>query len=288
MINPKISAIMPVYDTPGLYLRQAIESVLSQTYENFELIIVNDGSTDPDVDKIIKEYADKDNRIKYIYQENTGAAEARNAGIKAGSGEFVALMDSDDIAFPHRFARQVDFLDSNPQISVCGSSAIMFQEADRLLEYPENLHFLDFLRYNPIVNSTVMLRAADLERNGLSWFRTEYIPCEDYDLWARAARCLRFANIPEVLLKYRMRSSSVSHGGNERLSRRMDWRVKADILDFLTSNQRLQKALLNYNGTDVIRLPLLTIKRIDSRIRIYLFGFLKIFSMARKIKCDMQ
>jgi len=104
----KISVVMPVYNTPDEWLKKAIDSILNQTYSNFEFIIIDDGSTN-NVPSILKEYQEKDNRIKVILGEHKGISAALNKGLKASRGEYIARMDGDDIAFPERFEKQVKF-----------------------------------------------------------------------------------------------------------------------------------------------------------------------------------
>ena len=116
----KISVIIAVYNTKEEYLREAIESILSQRYKDFELLIINDGSTN-NVEEVVKSYTDE--RIRYFYQENKGVAATRNLGLKEARGEYIAIMDSDDISLPERFEKQIKFLEENPEYSVVGSNA---------------------------------------------------------------------------------------------------------------------------------------------------------------------
>ncbi len=112
---PKISVVMPVYNTKEEWLREAIESILNQSYKDFEFIIIDDGS-DKSIEPIVNSYNDA--RIVLIRQENLGIAKSLNYGFKISKGEYIARMDSDDISLPERFEKQVNFLDKNPQISV--------------------------------------------------------------------------------------------------------------------------------------------------------------------------
>ena len=113
----KLSVIMPVYNTKEEFLREAVESILNQTYTDYELIIIDDGSTN-NVEEVINSYKDK--RIVYIRQENTGIVGALNNGWNHAKGEYIARMDSDDVSYPDRFEKQAMFLDNNPDISLVG------------------------------------------------------------------------------------------------------------------------------------------------------------------------
>src|SRR5690606_36363675 len=124
--QPTSSVLMPVYNREE-YAPLAVESVLGQTFGDFEFIIVNDGSTDG-VTEILRDYADADPRIVLIEQENTGYAVALNRGLERARGEFVARMDSDDISLPDRFALQVEFLQASPQVVVVGGQALRIDE----------------------------------------------------------------------------------------------------------------------------------------------------------------
>ena len=110
----KISVIMPVYNTEKEYLTEAIESILNQTFQDFEFLIIDDGSTEPHVKETILSY--NDNRIKYFYKENSGVADTLNFGLSKANGQYIARMDADDISLPERFEKQVSFLDCNPDI----------------------------------------------------------------------------------------------------------------------------------------------------------------------------
>ena len=119
---PKISVLMPVYNTDNTILKQTIESILNQTFADFEFLIVNDCSTNENVEKIVLEYQQKDNRIKYFMNEkNLGISGTRNKLIDLSQGEYLAVMDHDDISLPNRFEKQVEFLDKHLDVGVVAS-----------------------------------------------------------------------------------------------------------------------------------------------------------------------
>ena len=125
---PKVSVLMPVYNTKEEYLREAIESILNQTFTDFEFIIINDGSTN-NAEEVIKSY--KDSRIKYYRQENHGLIYTLNYGLSLCNGEYIARMDSDDISLPFRFEKQIEVLDKNPNIGIVGGLIKIFQDMDK-------------------------------------------------------------------------------------------------------------------------------------------------------------
>ena len=117
--NPHISVLLPVHNTKEQYLRESIESILTQTYTNFELLIINDASTEEHIVPVISSYLDS--RIVYCYSDKKNIASALNIGIHKARGKYIARMDSDDIAYPERLEKQINYLESNPHISLIGT-----------------------------------------------------------------------------------------------------------------------------------------------------------------------
>lgn len=273
----KLSVIMPVYNTKEEYLKEAIESILNQTYSDFEFIIINDGSTNNAEDMILSY---KDNRIKYFKQENQGISNARNNAIKIAKGEIIALMDSDDISLAERFEKQIKFLDENPKISVVGTWFEMFPKI-RTIKHPKYPKFLDFYKTNCIGNPMAMFRKYEFQKYNLN-YKTEFKTAQDFDLWSRAVRYLNFANIEEVLLKYRWHKESISHIKPENQLQNT-LKIQQNMLDFLTDDKNLQNeirklifppplikqptflqqifSIRNENGLKVIRILGVKIKR---------------------------
>lgn len=208
--SPKVSVVMPAYNG-GKYICEAIESILVQTYKAFELIVVNDGSTDDSVTRIL---SFDDPRIRLIDRErNLGLAITRNEGVEAARGEYIAMLDCDDIACPTRLEEQVRFLDDNPDFGMVGSWVENFDEEDQTVleecrfecdseKIPVNLLF-----HNVFAQSAVMMRRSILTD---APYREDFPPAEDYDLWVRIASKCRIANLPRVLVKYRKHAEGVS------------------------------------------------------------------------------
>lgn len=209
MNHPLVSVIMPVYNSEK-YLKEAIDSVLSQSYSNIELVIVNDGSKDSSK-QIIKSY--NDSRIQYVENEsNGGIVYSRNKGLSHSKGEFVATLDSDDIALRERISMQVDFLQNNPEYGMCGT---FYRTIDSQGNYLAKVQFptgnTDIISHlligNCFCNSTVMIRrdiALDLK------YREKFDIVEDYELWYRISKRAKLANLPQVSVLYRVHGTNIS------------------------------------------------------------------------------
>lgn len=209
MDKPLVSIVLPVYNA-GVYLKEAIQSILDQTYTNIELIIINDGSTD-DSEKLIKSFTD--DRIRYVYQQNTGLAGALNAGLKASNGKYIARQDQDDISLKERLQKQVEFLEKHPNVNLLGTRAQVFTDDQKEIKMhdhatePAVLRF-DLLFDNPFVHSSVMFRKESIEKIG--YYNTDRSYYEDFELWSRFAFNGRVANLREVLVKYRHHDQGLS------------------------------------------------------------------------------
>lgn len=218
---PKISVILPVYNAQS-YLRESIESILTQSFEDFELIMINDGSTDDSL-LIMESYTDQ--RIQIINQSNAGLPISLNRAIAIAQGQYLARQDADDISLPERFAKQVAYLDTHPQCALLGTWAQILVEktpTNRSLSHP---HLngdiqLKLLFFNCFVHSSVMIRKSALEVSGLYPEEQEKFPPEDYDLWLRIAKYWEVANLPEVLLQYRELPNSISRSKLDMMQER--------------------------------------------------------------------
>lgn len=212
MNSTLISVVMPVYNSEK-YVASAIDSILNQTCVDFELLIFDDGSTDKSWE-IISQYAKIDKRIVPFRSEtNSGYVVHLNNGVMRAVGDFIARMDSDDIALPDRLALQLDFLRSNPNVGVVGTSSIQIDERGRELrvslrnDASKALLWQSFFT-NPLAHPTVMFRKSVVVGAGL--YDARKIPSEDYDLWVRVLRVSLLANLQTPLLKYRQHPNSVS------------------------------------------------------------------------------
>lgn len=205
---------MPVYNATR-YLRASVESILNQTLGDFELIAVDDGSTDDSL-AILRQYEAKDSRLRIISRPNTGIVGALNDGLAAATGEFIARMDSDDLALPTRFEKQAAFLRSNEDHVLVGSQVLLIDPdgaplcPKRDTEYTHDRIDWAHLHHRwPLVHPSVMMRRDPVISVG--GYRDKYQWLEDLDLFLRLAEIGRLASLPDVLLHYRLHTASVCH-----------------------------------------------------------------------------
>jgi glycosyltransferase involved in cell wall biosynthesis len=221
--NGKVTVIIPTYNAAG-FLQECVESVLKQTYSNFEIIVVDDGSTD-NTREVLAPYISQ-NLIKYYYQQNQGQGRARNLAIRNSSGEFVAFLDADDLwASPQKLEKQIALLRNNERIGLVYSDAIYFgdtwekqkQASRKLREYEKRKAeyfrhgdtYKSLLKFNYIVTSSVVVRRSVLEKTGVFWIQVRF--CEDIHLWLRIAQISDIDYSPESLVKRRFHQSQVTH-----------------------------------------------------------------------------
>ena len=213
-VSPKVSVLVPVYNAER-YLTAALESVLNQTFGDFELIVVNDGSVDASLD-ILREFEASDSRVRVISRPNTGYVIALNEMIDASRGIYLARMDSDDISMPDRFDKQVRYLDEHPECVAVGSNALVI-DADgdplttwRFEQTSEDLDGLHIKGIGPrLVHPVAMLRSDAMRQ--LGGYRVEMETAEDMDLWLRLAEIGEIANLDDTLIRYRVHPKSVTH-----------------------------------------------------------------------------
>ena len=195
------------------FLGEAIESILNQTLSDFELIIVNDGSSD-DTPVLLAGYAARDARIqKYCFQANRGLAVALNYGIRHASGEYIARMDADDISLPQRLEKQVAFMEANPEVGICGAWVELIGDVERQVwEYPAHHAGIvaKMLFSNALAHPSVMICSGALKQLNLQYDeRIRY--AQDYELWSRAISWMRLANIPQILVQHRRHANSTGN-----------------------------------------------------------------------------
>lgn len=236
---PTVTVIMPVHNTKDTYLKEAIESILNQTFADFEFIIINDGSTN-NAEDIILSY--KDERIKYIKQENEGIAKTRNLGMELSNCKYIAFADSDDISLPDRLYKQVNFLETHPRISLVSGWFETFPNG-QIYKNKQNPKCFDFLKNCQIAQGASMFRKQDFEKYNLKYDESFNNHAEDYDLWSRVIRVLNVANLQEVLIKYRMHEKNATK--SNKLLIENDLIVKQNILNFLTEDKVLQSKIID-------------------------------------------
>jgi glycosyltransferase involved in cell wall biosynthesis len=209
---PRVSVLMPVFNAHA-YVGDAARSILAQTFVDFELIVIDDGSTDGSL-PILQRISRGDDRVRLTSRSNEGLVVTLNEMIASARGEYFARMDADDISFPERFARQVDFLDAHPEVAATGSRALFIDAEGLPLMEVMNHHSHEEIEralMTPelgIIHPSVMMRADACRAIG--GYQAEYPHAEDLDFFLRLGEVGRLANMPEVLLQYRTHSSSVS------------------------------------------------------------------------------
>jgi GT2 family glycosyltransferase len=213
---PTISVVMSVFNGCD-FLPEALDSILGQSFQDFEFVIINDGSTDNSL-AILESYQRTDKRIRLFSHPNIGLISSLNRGCSLARGKYIARMDADDVAIKDRFAQQVAFMEANPGIGVVGTAVQMIDANGTLLRvvrYPEKNSELQgaLIRSNVFWHPTVLLRANVLKSVG--GYRN-VLCAEDYDLWLRVAESHSLANLPSVLLKYRIHPQQVSHRQDEQ------------------------------------------------------------------------
>jgi glycosyltransferase involved in cell wall biosynthesis len=228
MKTPRVSVIMPCYNGAA-YLRDAVDSVLGQTYQDFELIVVNDGSTDDSAD-ILAGYGD---RIRVVYQANAGLPQARNAGLQAGRGELVAFLDADDYWDSRFLDVMVGALaSSDAGIAYCGWQNVGLPGGRGAPYVPPDYEALPEKAARIFENTPWPVHAALVRKHlvdGVGGFDPRLPACEDFALWVEIATAARLVRVPEVLAYYR------HHGGSQMTARRAvvalsHWRVQQDFL----------------------------------------------------------
>ncbi len=278
----KVSVLTAVYNTPEQYLREAIESILAQTYTDFEFVILNDASPDENVEKVVKSYNDK--RIRYYKNEqNLGISLSRNKLIDLADGEYLAVFDHDDISLPDRLQKQVEFLDSHPDVGVVGNWHKITGKKERVARYPTtDKEIKETLTVSCcICHSSSMIRKSVLTENNIR-YENEYTPAEDYALWCRLLPKTKFANIPEVLFIYRNHEQNTSHRQQDRM-----WNASVRIQNFVRRENPelwavMEPQILHIRRIKLFGIPLLTI-RYNEDLEVWrLFGFLPFIRIKKR------
>ncbi len=216
-MNPKVSVIMSVYNG-ARYLKEAIDSILNQTFSDFEFLIVDDCSND-NSPQILEEYAKKDNRVRIITNEfNLGLTKNLNTAIRQAKGEYIARFDCDDVSLPDRFKEQVEYLDSHKECGVVSMWADVIDgngKKTRTIKYPTTDQDLRkvLISYNPFFHPGIMLRKEVFDTVGL--YDESWRFAQDYELYFRIAKKYKLANIPKILLLYRETGGSITGGKNK-------------------------------------------------------------------------
>lgn len=277
----RVSVLMPVYRTNEEYLREAISSILAQTYSDFEFLILDDCPED-DRELIVKSY--KDRRIKYLRNEtNMGISESRNKLVDMARGEYLAVMDHDDVSLPERLEKQVNYLDAHPDVGVVGCWTDVFPD-NKGLYFPSDDFKIKSLMMNicAVVHPSSMLRKSVLIENKIR-YEKEYSPAKDYKLWCSLMEFTRFYNISEVLFRYR------SHDHRTSVLQKKTMREVTEEIHAIMRN-KYPAFFAYYTNTRkrvwCIRLfklvPFLTVTLKNNKYSVYLFGKIPLLGMKEK------
>ncbi len=278
MNNPLLSVLMPVYNTPEEFLRQAIESILNQTFHDFIFVIIDDGSA-TNVAQVIQSYHDP--RIQYIKNEkNLGLIKTLNRGLDLVHSKYVARMDSDDIAYPERLQKQVDYLEKNPDISILGTGVEFFPEYKiwQPVPFPK---YSDYLQGCPVAHPTVMLRLEDLKKYNLK-YDENYPHAEDYALWVKAHALLKIENLQGIYLKYRWHEKNVSNTSKD-VQKKTVLKIQNELKEKLGNLDAFRPTVFK-GKVRFLGIPLLKATYKKNKIALYLFGFIKIISIKGRVK----
>ncbi len=211
MKDPRVTVVIPVYNRQD-YIESSIKSILNQTYTDFELLVINDKSSD-NTAIIVQDLIKQDSRIKLLDNVNQkGIVGGLNTGIANARGEYIVRMDDDDFSLPTRIEKQVKFMDENPKIGVCGTWVKLFGSVNNIvwkLATSSDLIKVTMLFYGALAHPAVIIRKKILTDNN-QFYDYSFQWTEDYDLWTRLSKFTDFANIPEILLKYRTHSKNVT------------------------------------------------------------------------------
>jgi len=240
---------MPVYNAAP-YVKDSIDSILRQTFHDFEFIIINDGSSDKSKEIIM---SFNDSRIIFIdHINNVGIVEALNQGLGIARGKYIARMDNDDIAYDNRLSMQVDFMDNNPTVGVCGTAFKIFGSRTVVANMPTDDDSIRkyMLSYNPFGHPTVLMRKAVIDAYALR-YRQDYLSAEDYRMWYDFSKVSILRNLPDVLLYYRTHDKQMSFSMSEKQRSNAD---KVRILQLTdkgfqltTEEQNIYCCILSYS-----------------------------------------
>lgn len=246
---PKISVVMPTYNSIR-FIRESIESILNQTFVDFELIIIDDGSTDGS-SEVIAKYKKQDERI-YVYtnSKNQGIVASLNRGLACARGRYIARMDADDICHPIRFQKQIEFLNEHPSVGILGCAVQYINSAGTILgvnSYPLEDTEIRWtcLFSNPFAHPTVMMRNCILTKNSLLYDPLKQ-NVEDYDLWVRLLDKTKGANLKEALLQYRVHPSSITSNYKEK-----EFELLTDVV-FTNITEKYPELNLTFDNVGVV------------------------------------
>jgi len=260
--TPKVSVLMPAYNAEK-YIAESIESILNQTFTDFEFVIINDGSTD-NTAEIVEKYAVQDKRIKFVNnKKNQGLIAVLNQGLDLCAGEYIARFDSDDISRPTRLEKQVAYMDAHPECGVLGTWAQKFgtNVTHSVFKHPSQVKLLDMVMYGVlVVHPSAMLRKSVLVDNNIK-YDPRYKYAEDFAFWAEMVKYSEIHNLQEILLDYRWHDGNISVV-HKKTQQECAENIRMGIVSNLLQSEHDMKKFLRMTR--------------EVNERFYLFGFLPI------------
>ena len=261
---PRVSVLTPIYNTNPSHLREMIESILNQTFTDFEFLILNDSPENKEIEKIVKSYKDK--RIKYFKNDkNMGISASRNKLMDMACGEYIAVFDHDDISVPSRLEQQVNFLDKNPHIGVVSGRLKFFGNKTMILKNPEYDNDIKIFMTDDcvIAHTAAMIRKSILDENNIR-YDEYYSPSEDYKLWAQLMPLTHFYNIPNVLVLYRYIDGNTTNTQQDKM---------------VSTSNAIRLELRNKYSAYYAEYRSRTIEHSGTTFRFRLFGLVPIFKI---------
>lgn len=284
--SPKVSVVMPVYNTNPEILKATIRSVLSQTFSDFEFLVLNDCSTNQDVESTILSFRDK--RIRYfVNDKNLGISDSRNKLIDLARGEYLAVVDHDDISLPERFEKEVHYLNENPEVGVVSSWIKIIGKNKIVCDRTEDKEIKeDLLTKFCIFHPAAMIRKCVLIDNNIK-YEKEFFPSEDYAIWCRLMSKTKFHVLPKILFEYREHKQRTSLKFREKLRhmayviREFARRENPEIWEAVKSKMTTCTYIKFFRF-----FPFLKIINKGSRMSMYLFNFIPLIYRNTKSKIE--
>lgn len=264
-----VSILLPVYNSEK-YVAVAIESILNQTFTDFEFIIIDDCSSDTSWE-IIQKYSRNDRRIVALRNEiNLGGCNTLNKGLQLSKGKYIARLDNDDWSYPDRLKKQFNFMEAHPDVGIVGGAMELINESGEVIG-KRKYNLSDFeirkkiFRYSPFSHPLTMIRRSVIDKVG--GYNPEYAPADDYELYFRIGKEAKFANLADVLLQYRVVQGSMTFS----LTKKMELTtIKARYLYSKDNCYKFNMADQLYNS-----IHYLSVFIIPPKIKIYLFNLLR-------------
>lgn len=293
-----VSIIIPTYNR-GNIIKETINSVLNQTYQHFELLIIDDGSTD-DTKKIVQSI--KDNRISYFWQENSGLpAKARNEGLKNAKGNYIAFLDSDDLWLPNKLEKQIKMFEKNEDLLLVSTNGTVFNQNISYICFPiqknKIISFKELLKENIIINSSVLMKKDVINAIGFLDEERKLKSMEDYDYWLRLLnyKDKSILVLKDLLIKYRLHEFNILKKVNILEKYKMWYYIFSKFNNFNQTymNAQLRKRLRYHKSLKIERLVFQNkiglsqfLKNEDITLHTKLLVFIKYYNKKYQLKCN--